>query len=63
MICGSAVIYAGGLGWLKLLTGMSWSKTLAAGLIPFLLGDALKIGAAAVIAKTVRPVLRIPGNG
>jgi biotin transport system substrate-specific component len=63
MMCGSTIIYAGGLGWLKLLTGMPWSKTLVVGLYPFLLGDVLKIVAAAVIAKAVRPVLRVAGPG
>jgi biotin transport system substrate-specific component len=59
LVCGSVVVYAGGLGWLKILTGLTWSKTLAVGLYPFLLGDALKIAAAAVIAKAVRPVMRV----
>jgi biotin transport system substrate-specific component len=59
MICGSFVVYACGVTWLKMLTGMSWAKTLAVGMYPFLLGDALKIAAAAVIAKTVRPAMRV----
>jgi biotin transport system substrate-specific component len=62
MICGTVVVYAGGIGWLKILTGMSWSKTLMTGLFPFLLGDALKIVAAAVIAKAVRPIMRVAGH-
>jgi len=59
MICGSFVVYACGVTWLKMLTDMSWGKTLAVGMYPFLLGDAMKIAAAAVIAKTVRPVIRV----
>jgi biotin transport system substrate-specific component len=57
MVCGSIIIYSCGLIWLKILTGMTLSKTLAVGMYPFLIGDALKIAAAAVIAKSLRPVI------
>ncbi len=57
MICGSFVIYACGLLWLNILTGMTMGKTLAVGMFPFLPGDALKIAAALPIAKAVRPVI------
>jgi biotin transport system substrate-specific component len=63
MIGGTIVLYACGVTWLKILTGMSWSKTLAVGMYPFLVGDALKIAAAAAIARAIRPILRIQGNG
>lgn len=62
MICGSVVLYACGVSWLKILTGMTWSKTLAVGMYPFLIGDALKIAAAALIAKALRPVIRLTTN-
>ncbi|RDG39718.1 biotin transporter BioY [Streptomyces corynorhini] len=42
MVLGSAVIYAVGVPYLALSTGMSPSAAVAAGLVPFLLGDALK---------------------
>jgi biotin transport system substrate-specific component len=58
MICGTIVLYACGLAWLKILTGMTWSKTIMVGMYPFLIGDALKIAAAAVIARALRPVMR-----
>ena len=61
MICGTIVLYACGLAWLKILTGMTWSKTMMVGMYPFLIGDALKIAAAALIAKALRPVMRVPG--
>jgi biotin transporter BioY len=38
---------------------MSWGKTLMVGMYPFLIGDALKIIAAAFIAKALRPVIKI----
>ncbi len=57
MILGSAVVYLCGICWLKVLTNMTWTKTLAVGFYPFIIGDALKIGAAAWIAKIVRPII------
>jgi biotin transport system substrate-specific component len=59
MICGTIVLYACGVTWLKVLTGMTWFKTLAAGMYPFLAGDVLKIVAAALIAKALRPIIAI----
>jgi biotin transport system substrate-specific component len=54
---GSAVLYACGVPWLKAVTGMPWAKAASVGMLPFLVGDALKIAAAALIAKAVRPVM------
>jgi biotin transport system substrate-specific component len=64
MVCGSLIIYACGVTWLKMLTGMTLAKTLAVGMYPFILGDALKITAAVPIAKALRPVIyrdQVPG--
>ena len=61
MICGTFVLYACGATWLKILTGMTWSKTLAVGMLPFLIGDGLKIVAAAAIARAIRPIIRVTG--
>ena len=58
MCCGSIIVYVFGVAWLKVLTGMSWSNTLAVGMFPFIPGDALKIAAAVPIAKTLRPIIR-----
>jgi len=57
MILGSVLIYACGVTWLKVLTGMPWPKTLAVGMFPFLIGDILKIAVAVPIARAVRPIL------
>jgi len=59
MVCGAAVLYVCGVPWLMMVTGMPLSKALAAGMLPFLVGDALKIGAAALIAKSVRPMVKL----
>jgi biotin transport system substrate-specific component len=62
MICGTLVLYACGVSWLKIVTGMSPAKALALGMVPFLIGDALKIVAAAGIAKALRPVVRVTSS-
>ncbi|MBA4861790.1 biotin transporter BioY [Streptomyces sp. PSKA54] len=42
MLLGEAVIYAIGVPYLALATGMTLTQAVAAGLTPFLIGDALK---------------------
>jgi biotin transport system substrate-specific component len=49
MLIGNVVIYVVGLPWLKVVTGMSTAETVANGLTPFILGDALKLVLAAVL--------------
>jgi biotin transport system substrate-specific component len=57
MVSGTLIIYAFGVTWLKVVTGMSFSKAITVGMLPFLVGDALKIAAAVPIAKALRPML------
>jgi len=57
MLLGTVAVYGLGVPWLKLVTNMSLSKTLALGMVPFLLGDALKIAVAIPLAKKLRPML------
>jgi biotin transport system substrate-specific component len=52
MLLGNVVIYAIGLPWLEVVTGMSIQDTVANGLTPFLFGDALKLVLAAVLFPT-----------
>ncbi|MFO7751989.1 MAG: biotin transporter BioY [Desulfobacteraceae bacterium] len=58
MITGSVIIYAAGVTWLKLTSGMGWDKAFAAGMYPFLPGNCIKIAAAAFIARHARPLMR-----
>ena len=58
MVLGSLVVYSAGVPWLKAVTGMSLEKALMAGMVPFLIGDALKIVAAAFLAKALRPLMK-----
>jgi biotin transport system substrate-specific component len=59
MLAGTILVYACGVTWLQTLTGMPWPKTLAVGMYPFLIGDALKMAAAAAIARAIRPIIRV----
>jgi biotin transport system substrate-specific component len=52
MLLGNAVVYVVGLPWLAVAAHLSVEKTLAAGLTPFLFGDALKL----VVAAGLLPV-------
>ncbi len=55
LLLGSAIVYTVGVSWLKTITGMTWGKAIAVGMLPFLIGDVLKIAAAAYIAELIRP--------
>ena len=57
VVVGSLSIYALGVPWLKMVTQMSWQKTLIAGALPFLIGDAIKASVAVILARSVRPML------
>ncbi|MBZ9638319.1 biotin transporter BioY [Streptomyces sp. PSKA30] len=52
MLLGEAIIYAVGVPYLALATGMSASAAIAAGLTPFLIGDALKAALAMGVLPT-----------
>ncbi len=58
VVVGSLVIYGLGVPWLKLITKMSWSKTFMVGMVPFLIGDAVKATVALILARSVRPILK-----
>lgn len=51
MVVGTLAVYACGVPWLALATGMPLSRALALGVLPFLPGDALKV----VIATALLP--------
>jgi len=58
VVVGSLAIYGLGVPWLKMVTQMSWQKTLLAGALPFLIGDAVKAFVVLILARAIRPVLR-----
>ncbi|MFI1190141.1 biotin transporter BioY [Streptomyces californicus] len=57
MVLGSAIIYAIGVPYLALSTGMSLSAAVAGGLLPFLVGDALKAALAMGVMPTTWKLL------
>ncbi len=62
LVTGSLIVYAAGVPWLKFAFAMPWAKAVAAGMLPFLIGDALKVIAAALIAKKIRPLVHSQDN-
>jgi biotin transport system substrate-specific component len=58
MITGTVVLYAFGTAWFVVQTGKTLGAALALCVLPFLIGDAVKIAAAALIAAPVRRALR-----
>jgi biotin transport system substrate-specific component len=59
MVLGTLLLYACGVSWLKVVTGLQWTKALAVGMLPFLIGDALKIAAAVPVSRALRPVIHV----
>ncbi|MBF0572562.1 MAG: biotin transporter BioY [Desulfamplus sp.] len=57
MFAGSLIVYIAGVPWLKVATGMAWNKVFIVGMYPFVVGDILKIVAAAYCIKFLRPLL------
>ena len=58
VIIGSLALYALGVPWLKMITQMSWTKALMVGVLPFLLGDAIKASVVLILARAIRPILK-----
>jgi len=55
---GSTIIYALGAGWLVVGLGLTLPQALAAGVVPFLIGDALKALAAAALLPMAWKLVR-----
>ena len=55
LAAGACAVYLVGVPWLKAVTGMTWTSSLAAGLLPFIPGDVVKVIAAAFTAKNLSP--------
>jgi biotin transport system substrate-specific component len=54
---GTVIIYACGVTWLAIVLG-SFSKAFAAGLVPFLIGDAIKLIAASLALPTAWKLIK-----
>jgi biotin transport system substrate-specific component len=51
------VIYAIGVPWLAFRAGITWDKAMLTGMAPFLIPDAVKVAAAVVLARFIRPLM------
>jgi len=59
MLAGTAVIYLFGAAYLVLLLRVTVWQAVASGVVPFLIGDALKLAAAAAFCRAYRDRLRV----
>ena len=59
MIGGLAVIYLPGVMQLSFVANMTLQQAVAVGMLPFLIGDAIKIVAALIVADRIRPLLAV----
>jgi biotin transport system substrate-specific component len=53
LTAGTAVIYAAGVPWLKHVLSLTWPHAAAIGILPFLLGDGIKIAAAITVRRAL----------
>ncbi|WP_028581344.1 biotin transporter BioY [Desulfogranum japonicum] len=58
LLLGSTLVYLFGVGWLQVATGMTVQKAIALGMLPFLVGDAIKIAAALAVSKALLPIIQ-----
>lgn len=54
MLLGTLLCYAWGTLWLSFSSGLSLKKALLAGVVPFLIGDLIKIFIAVLIGEKIR---------
>jgi biotin transport system substrate-specific component len=59
LIAGNIIIFSLGVPWLKLVLKVTWDKALAFGLLPYIPGNIIKIIAAFVLIRALRPLLMI----
>jgi len=57
MVLGNVIIWVLGTAWLAVMTGMGAQAAIAAGVLPFVPGAAVKIAAAAAVVPTLWKVV------
>lgn len=57
LLCGTAIIYAAGVIQLKMVLDKTWMISLTIGFFPFIVFDFIKLVAAAVTARAIRPIM------
>ncbi len=61
MVLGTLITYALGTGWLAFQANMTFQVALFAGVIPYVLGDAIKIAVAAMIGPAIKKQVKRAG--
>jgi len=61
-LLGDVLIFATGVAWFAVTTGNSWSTAVAVGMSPFLLGEVIKIGLAAIVLPLTWRLAERTGN-
>lgn len=51
LLCGEAIVFLGGCAWLAVVQQMGWSTAFAAGVIPFLPGELVKMAAVLAVVR------------
>ncbi len=59
MCLGTAVLYAFGTAWLAHVAGMTFMEAMAAGVLPFIIGDVLKMICAIVLGRAINGRLKV----
>ena len=59
MCLGTAVLYAFGTAWLAHVAGMTFVEAMAAGVLPFIIGDVLKMICAIVLGRAINRRLKV----
>jgi len=59
IIGGIIVVYLFGVTWLSFVTGMGVEKAFVGGALPFIPGDILKVVASTLLAKRLKPHLKV----
>lgn len=58
LIIFSIILFGIGVPWLKLVLKVTWDKALAFGLLPFIIGNIVKITSALALIQVLRPFLK-----
>ena len=58
MIAGISVIYLFGVTQLSLVASLPIRQSVVLGVLPFLIGDSIKLAAALIVSKLIEPVIR-----
>lgn len=56
LLAGETIIFAAGCVWLGFVSAMNWSQTVAAGVLPFLPGEILKMVAVIAVARALNRI-------